>query len=92
MSQVYVFCTMCVLRAADLTMSVQLRHRLLIFPGVLHQLSSLADELGPLAPAMKVCLTFGWFGMLSRVTWNKVNLTIHMLLVASVFAMTWSEG
>ena len=56
----------CMLRDADLTMWVPPLHRLPILPGLLHQLCSLADDLGPLVPDMKVCLTFGWFGMLRQ--------------------------
>ena len=53
-----------VLKAADLTMRVQPRWWLPILPGLLHQLCSLLDSLRPLALAMKVCMSFGWFSML----------------------------
>ena len=45
----------CMVNAADLTMWAQPLQQLLILPGLLHQLCSLADSLRLLALAMKVC-------------------------------------
>ena len=54
------------LRAADLTMRTPPSPKLPISPQLLTQLCQLCPGLGPLGPAMKVALTFGFFGMLRQ--------------------------
>jgi len=54
------------LRAADLTMRTPPSPKLPITPQLLAQLCELCPSLGPLGPAMRVALTFGFFGMLRQ--------------------------
>ena len=52
--ELHSFPVSCMLKVPDLTMQVQPLHLLPILPGLLHQLCSLADDLGPIALAMKI--------------------------------------
>ena len=52
------------LRDADISMRTPLLQRLPILPPLLHRLSILTTSLGPLGPAMQVCLTYVFFVML----------------------------
>jgi hypothetical protein len=56
----------CLLRAADLTMRSAPKRKLPITPQLLYKLVKLCDHIGPLGPAMKVALTFGYFAMLRQ--------------------------
>ena len=52
--------------AADISMCVSPLRRILILPGLLHQLCLLSYSLGPLGLSMWVCLPFAFFGMLRQ--------------------------
>ena len=58
------------LRAADITMWVPSTPPpppcLPVLPPLLHQLGQLSSSLGALGPSTRVCLTFGFFGMLCQ--------------------------
>ena len=57
------------LRATDITMHTSWLSPvrcLPILPKTLNQMCQLASSLGPLAQTMRVCLTFGFFGMLHQ--------------------------
>ena len=54
------------LRTADLTMQAHPLHHLPVLPYLICQLYLLPSTLGPLGPAMKVCLAFRLFAMLRQ--------------------------
>ncbi len=54
------------LRAADLTMRSTPRRMLPITPHILKKMCSLCSSLGEFGPAMRVCLTFAYFGMMRQ--------------------------
>ena len=56
----------CLLRAADFSMQTSPLQCLPILPPLLHQLCHLTHSLGALGPALRVCLTFGFFAMLRQ--------------------------
>ena len=60
------FHVMSLLRAVDVTMRTPPLRQLPIFPHLLTQLCQLSGSLGSLGPAIKVCLTFGFLGMLRQ--------------------------
>ncbi len=54
------------LRAAELTMRTEPAPKLPITPALLASLCHLCQALGPIGPAMRTALTFGFFGMLRQ--------------------------
>ena len=85
------------LKAAAITTCTPLAvRRLSILPDLLAKLCTLSYSLQPLAQGMKVCLTFGFFGMLpllhqSTVTWHLPRLP-HMTLLCMLAGVMSSSA
>ena len=56
----------CLLPAANISMRTPPLQCLPILPPLLHRLCSITPILGSLSPALRVCLTFGFFAMLRQ--------------------------